>query len=69
MEGGTEELGKRAGADAAHNKRTYPSVLGLEASKQKAKILITEAVAALHPLGEAAIPLAALAQYMIERKS
>ena len=33
VEGSTEDLGKTAGADAARDKPTYPSVLGLETAK------------------------------------
>jgi farnesyl diphosphate synthase/geranylgeranyl diphosphate synthase type II len=36
VEGNTDALGKRAGADAARVKPTYPSVLGLEAARSQA---------------------------------
>ncbi len=37
VEGSTEDLGKTIGADAARAKPTYPSVLGLEAAKTRAR--------------------------------
>lgn len=65
--GDTVTLGKTSGADAAREKPTYPSLLGLEGAQRKAHSLIDEAIAALAPLGERAAPLADLAHYMIER--
>lgn len=69
VEGGTEELGKTAGADAAHHKNTYVSVLGLEAAKKKARDQIDQALSALQVFTPAAEPLQALAQYIISRTS
>ncbi|WP_447927312.1 farnesyl diphosphate synthase [Vreelandella sp. EE27] len=65
--GDTATLGKISGADALRAKPTYSSLLGLEGAKRKARELITEATAALAPLGERGAPLAELADYMIER--
>ncbi|MCL7928643.1 (2E,6E)-farnesyl diphosphate synthase [Halomonas llamarensis] len=65
--GDTATLGKTSGADAAREKPTYPSLLGLEGAQRKAQALIDEAIAALAPLGENAAPLAELAYYMIKR--
>ncbi|HEX2668557.1 MAG TPA: farnesyl diphosphate synthase [Gammaproteobacteria bacterium] len=69
VEGATETLGKQAGADSARNKPTYPSILGVERSKQRAAELRDEAVQALAPLGEAAAPLIWLAEYIVSRES
>jgi farnesyl diphosphate synthase len=69
VEGKTETLGKQAGADSARNKPTYPSILGLNQSKQRAAELKDEAVRALAPLGEAAAPLIWLAEYIVSRES
>jgi len=69
VEGETETLGKQAGADSARNKPTYPSVLGLQRSKQRAAELRDEAVRALSPLGEAAQPLVWLAEYIVSREN
>ncbi|NEO84292.1 MAG: polyprenyl synthetase family protein [Spirulina sp. SIO3F2] len=64
-----EELGKTAGKDVAAQKATYPSLLGLDASKQRADALIAEAIAQLEPWGEQAIPLKALAHFITARKN
>lgn len=69
VEGGTEELGKTAGADAAHGKNTYPSILGIAASKQKARQLTDQAIGALSIFGDHGHPLKAIAQYIIARTS
>jgi geranylgeranyl pyrophosphate synthase len=67
--GETEVLGKRAGADAALNKPTYPSILGLARSRELAAAHCQRAIDALAELGPAAAPLAALARYVVERAS
>lgn len=65
--GDTATLGKASGADAARDKPTYPSLLGLEGARDRAGELVEEAIIALAPLGEGATSLKALARYMIER--
>ncbi|MCG6656821.1 geranyl transferase [Halomonas campisalis] len=65
--GDADTLGKASGADAARNKPTYPSLLGLDGARARAGELVDEAVAALAPLGDTHAPLAELARYMIER--
>ena len=67
-EGSTESIGKQAGADRALGKPTYPSVLGLDASKAKADELTQAAIDALKPLGDAAETLRYLAQFVIARQ-
>jgi geranylgeranyl diphosphate synthase type II len=62
-----EELGKTAGKDLAAQKATYPSLLGLEASRTEAKRLTTEAKAQLTSYGDQAAPLSAIADYIINR--
>ena len=68
IEGNTEEIGKTSGADAARAKPTYPSVLGLEAAKHRARELRQRASERLVPLGEQAGVLDWLASYVIERR-
>ena len=63
----TEELGKTAGKDLQAQKATYPSLLGIEESKHQAQKLITEAKAELVSFGERAIPLMAIADFVIAR--
>lgn len=69
VEGSAGSLGKTAGKDAAHDKPTYVSVLGLEPSRRLALRLHEEAIAALAPFGEAAGPMRALADLIVSRKS
>ncbi|MCP5350986.1 MAG: (2E,6E)-farnesyl diphosphate synthase [Oceanospirillaceae bacterium] len=63
----TATLGKTQGADAAHNKPTYVSLLGLDGARAKASELHQQALAALQDFDEGAIWLRALADYIIQR--
>ncbi|MDI1301792.1 MAG: polyprenyl synthetase family protein [bacterium] len=65
--GDPRKIGKRAGADIAREKSTYPALLGLPAAQALAIRLHDEAVAALAPLGAAAAPLQALADFLVAR--
>ena len=62
-------LGKTAGKDAAANKPTYVSLLGLEASKLLAEKLRNDAHEALLPFGEKAQYLRNLANVIVQRKA
>jgi geranylgeranyl pyrophosphate synthase len=66
-EGETQALGKTSGADRARGKPTYPSILGLAASKQRAHALMVDALESLKPLGDNAHLLAELARYIVQR--
>ena len=50
IESSTEELGKDAGSDVKNGKATYPAVLGLAASKQKALELYNKSLKHLENL-------------------
>lgn len=63
----TITLGKTAGKDAADNKPTYVSILGLEASQQLLADLKAQAHQALLPLGTGAQSLAKLADFIVDR--
>ena len=65
----TEELGKTAGKDEAVEKTTYPKLLGLDGARKEAERLVAEAKKAMEPFGDRAIPLLALADYIIDRKN
>lgn len=65
----TEDLGKTAGKDGVTDKTTYPKLLGLDGARAEAERLVNEAKQALEPFGERAIPLLALADYIIDRKN
>lgn len=62
----TQVLGKQQGADAANNKPTYVSLLGLEEAKCKAQALLHEANSALDELPNGEV-LAAIAHYIVGR--
>ena len=69
IEGTTEQLGKDAGSDQARGKATYPAVMGLAASKQRAGELVEAALDALRCFDAKADPLREIATYIVKRKS
>jgi farnesyl diphosphate synthase len=62
-------LGKTAGKDAAANKPTYVSILGLDASRVLAEKLRNDAHEALAPFGDKAGRLRELADLIVQRKA
>lgn len=66
-EGTEEAMGKRVGKDIDRGKLTFPSVIGIEASRERGRALAREAVAALSGIGPAAADLARLAHWIIRR--
>ena len=65
----SEQLGKTAGKDIASEKVTYPSLLGLEQSREKADELLDAATLAIEPFGARGDTLRELARFLIERES
>ncbi|NES65891.1 MAG: polyprenyl synthetase family protein [Okeania sp. SIO2D1] len=65
----TEELGKTARKDIEAQKATYPAIWGLEESRRQAQRLIENAKAELEVFGEKAMPLIALADFIISRSN
>jgi farnesyl diphosphate synthase len=66
-EGVAQILGKTPGSDRARGKPTYPSVLGVEAAKSRARDLERIALESLRPLGDNAASLRNLAVYIVQR--
>lgn len=64
-----EELGKTAGKDLQAQKVTFPSIWGIEESRNQATKLVQEAKAQLQPFGERAIPLMAIADFITTRSN
>ncbi|MGA8053891.1 MAG: polyprenyl synthetase family protein [Burkholderiales bacterium] len=64
----TATLGKTAGKDAAQNKPTYVSALGVAGARELAESLRKEAHAALAGFGEGAARLRALADFIVLRE-
>ncbi|QNK02438.1 polyprenyl synthetase family protein [Dyella telluris] len=67
VEGESAVLGKTAGKDAAADKPTFPSIIGMEASREHLDRLTGIALDAIAPFGERAAPLAELARYAAAR--
>ncbi|MGE7138411.1 (2E,6E)-farnesyl diphosphate synthase [Luteibacter sp. NPDC031894] len=67
VEGESAVIGKTAGKDAAADKPTFPSILGLEASRARLANLVDEALQAIAPLGDRGEWLAELARYSARR--
>ena len=63
------QLGKTPGKDAAANKPTYVSLLGLNEARQLADALHGQALSALAPLGDDAKLLINMADYILLRKN
>ncbi len=64
----SEQLGKTAGKDTAHDKATYPALFGIKGSLKKADELVAAADAALDAFGERAATLREIAKFLVERK-
>lgn len=68
IEGDEELLGKDIGSDAENEKSTYPSIVGVEASRRQAEALVVQATSSLESFGQRAEALRLIARYTIERK-
>ncbi len=68
IEGDSRKMGKPTGSDQRQGKLTYPSLLGLEASKSLGQELVQQAVSAISVYnGPQAVFLRELAQYIMHR--
>jgi farnesyl diphosphate synthase len=67
VEGESHVIGKTAGKDAAADKPTFPSIIGMEASRERLARLIDEALDAIAFLGERGALLEELARYAATR--
>ncbi len=68
VRGDEATVGKRLGKDADRGKRTFPALLGVEKSEQRAEQLVGEACRALTVFGAGAQLLEQLARFVIERR-
>jgi geranylgeranyl diphosphate synthase type II len=64
----SEKLGKTAGKDAAAEKATYPSIVGLDQSRRIAARLTSEAASAAHPFGPNGHRLRQFADHLLRRE-
>jgi farnesyl diphosphate synthase len=67
IEGETEVIGKRAGADQRMGKATYPGLAGIEAAHARCNSLLRSALEQLDDFGDDAESLRWLARYVVER--
>jgi farnesyl diphosphate synthase len=68
IEGTASAIGKSPGKDAQASKATFPSVWGVDASREMAARCIREAMAALDPLGAKAAMLHTIARVVADRR-
>ena len=69
VEGETDVIGKKAGADQRLEKATYPSLFGIEAAKQRCKTLLQTSLKKLEIFGDDAELLRSLTHYIVERNN
>lgn len=67
VEGATDVIGKTAGKDMAQDKSTFPTILGIQASRERLDELTESALDAIRPLGPSASMLAVLARFAAGR--
>lgn len=61
-------IGKPVGSDERNHKSTYVTLTSLSEAREMARKAVTEAVEALHPLGNKAAFLRELAEFLLSRK-
>ena len=61
-------MGKPTGGDQKKGKATYPAIIGLDASRQRAAELVEMAIGALSGFDVKADPLREIARYITARK-
>jgi geranylgeranyl diphosphate synthase type II len=65
--GEQSKMGKGVRKDATHGKLTYPSLLGVEESRERARALVAQACCSVAAFGERKRHLEALARFVVER--
>ena len=67
--GDETKIGKPVKSDIKNNKSTYPSIIGIEKSQEKAELLISEALEILNELPYETDKLKFLCELVIKRKN
>lgn len=68
IDGDPHLLGKATGADVALNKPTYPAVAGIDASRERVRLLHEEALSALQGASLERTPLVDIANWLLQRR-
>ena len=68
VEGNREQFGKDTGVDSSRKKGTFPSLIGVEASRDTARELVEQALDAISVFDEKADPLRWIAEFVIDRE-
>jgi geranylgeranyl pyrophosphate synthase len=66
--GDASVLGKATGADSERAKPTHPAVIGIQASRQRVRLLHSQAINSLAPFGDRAESLRSLAHWLLSRQ-
>jgi farnesyl diphosphate synthase len=69
VEGKTDVIGKKTGADKRLAKATYPSLFGVDASRRRCESLLQDGLMQLEVFADDAEPLRWLARFVVERES
>jgi geranylgeranyl diphosphate synthase, type II len=69
VRGDEQLMGKALRKDAAHQKATYPRLVGLAESEARAQAAVAAGIAVLEPFGERGAVLRDLARFIIARES
>lgn len=69
VEGDRSTTGKSTGSDVSRGKVTFPSIFGLDGSREKAGVLVEQALDALSGFDDRAAPLRLLAQHIMKRRT
>jgi geranylgeranyl pyrophosphate synthase len=69
VEGHTEVIGKRTGADRKKMKATWPALFGIDESRTRCAELLDKGLGSLADFGESAEPLRWLARYIVDRSA
>lgn len=67
--GTEEEIGKSVGSDIVRGKNTYPSLFGIEKSREMAECLIEKSLMAIRDFDDKAEPLREIAKYILRRRN
>ncbi len=69
VEGHTDVIGKRTGADRKKMKATWPAMFGMDESRARCGELLAQGLGSLAAFGESAEPLQWLARYIVHRSA